>query len=243
MDSKRTFLNKFLNEEVYVEQPKGFIDPSSPNHVYKLKKALYVLKQVSIAWYERLTKFLTTNGYMIGDIDKTLFVKIEEVSFLEFDVSDELFVSIEQVNEFVKDDAEVFMILAFMKIEGKVVIIELPVVCDFLEVFLDDISDFPPEREVEFSIDLVPDISPMSMVPYRMSASELSELKKQLEELLERKVVWPSVSPWDAPVLLVKKKDGSMRLCVDDGQLDKVTIKNKYPLLRIDNLMSQLVEA
>lgn len=78
MDAKRTFLNKFLNEEVYVEQPKGFIDPSSPNHVYKLKKALYVLKQVSIAWYERLTKFLTTNGYMIGDIDKTLFVKIEE---------------------------------------------------------------------------------------------------------------------------------------------------------------------
>lgn len=165
------------------------------------------------------------------------------MSFLEFDVSDELFVSTEQVNEFVKDDAEVFMILAFMKIEGKVVIIELPVVCDFLEVFPDDISDFPLEREVEFSIDLVPGISPMSMVPYRMSASDLSELKRELEELLERKVVWPSVSLWDAPVLLVKKKDGSMRLCVDDGQLDKVTIKNKYPLLRIDNLMSQLVEA
>ncbi|CAJ2651824.1 unnamed protein product [Trifolium pratense] len=81
------------------------------------------------------------------------------------------------------------------------------------------------------------------MAPYRISASELNELKKQLEELLEKRFVRPSVSPWGAPVLLVKKKDGSMRLCIDYRQLNKVTIKNKYPLPRIDDLMDQLVGA
>jgi hypothetical protein len=81
------------------------------------------------------------------------------------------------------------------------------------------------------------------MAPYRMSASELGELKKQLEELLEKKCIRPSVSPWGAPVLLVKKKEGSMRLCIDYRQLNKVTIKNKYPLPRINDLMDQLVGA
>lgn len=101
----------------------------------------------------------------------------------------------------------------------------------------------PPEREFEFVIDLVPGTRPVSMAPYRMSASELAELKKQLEDLLEKKFVRPSVSPWGAPVLLVKKKEGSMRLCIDYRQLNKVTIKNKYPLRRIDDLMDQLVGA
>ncbi|MCI67173.1 RNA-directed DNA polymerase (Reverse transcriptase), partial [Trifolium medium] len=76
-----------------------------------------------------------------------------------------------------------------------------------------------------------------------MSAAELEKLKEQLEELLEKKFVRPSVSPWGAPVLLVKKKDGSMRLCIDYHQLNKATIKNKYPLPRIDDLMDQLVGA
>jgi len=78
-----------------------------------------------------------------------------------------------------------------------------------------EIPDVPPEREVEFSIDLVPGTKPVSMTPYRMSTSELAELKKQLEDLLEKKFVRPSVSPWGAPILLDKKKDGSMRLCID----------------------------
>jgi len=110
-------------------------------------------------------------------------------------------------------------------------------------VFPDDIIDLPPEREVEFAIDLVPGTSPISIAPYRMSASKLGELKKKLEELLEKQFITPSVSPWGAPVLLVKKKDGGMRLCVDYRQLNKVTIKNWYPLPRIDDLMDQLVGA
>ncbi|MCI59299.1 pol polyprotein, partial [Trifolium medium] len=86
----------------------------------------------------------------------------------------------------------------------------------------EDVSDVPPEREVEFTIDLVLGTSPISMAPYRMSASELNELKK----LLEKRFIRPSVSPWGTPVLLVKKKDESMRLCIDYRQLNKVTIKN-----------------
>lgn len=101
----------------------------------------------------------------------------------------------------------------------------------------------PPEREVEFSIDLVPGTKPVSMTPYRMSAFELAELKKQLQDLLDKKFVRPSVSPWGAPVLLFKKKDGSMRLCIDYRQLNKVTIKNRYSLPRIDDLVDQLVGA
>jgi len=89
----------------------------------------------------------------------------------------------------------------------------------------------------------VPGLSSISIAPYRMSASELGELKKQLEEFLEKQFIRPSVSPWGAPMLLVKKKDGSMRLCVDYQKLNKVTIKNRYPLSRIDDLMDQLVGA
>jgi len=96
----------------------------------------------------------------------------------------------------------------------------LQVVNEFPEVFPDEIPDVPPEREVEFSIDLVPGTKPVSMAPYRMSASELAEFKKQLEDLLDKKFVRPSVSPWGSPVLLVKKKDGSMRLCIDYRQLN-----------------------
>ncbi|XP_058775225.1 uncharacterized protein LOC131649481 [Vicia villosa] len=148
-----------------------------------------------------------------------------------------------QLRQLMQDEAQMFSLMASLSFENQVRIDELKVVREFPDVFPDEIPDVPPKREVEFAIDLVPGTRPVSMAPYRMSASELSELKKQLEELLEKKFVRPSVSPWGAPVLLVKKKDGSMRLCVDYRQLNKVTIKNKYPLPRIDDLMDQLVGA
>lgn len=116
-------------------------------------------------------------------------------------------------------------------------ITNLRVVYEFLEMFPDDISDLSPEREVEFAIHLVPGTSPILMAAYTMSASELNDLKKRLEDLLEKKFVRLSVSLWGAPMLLVKNKDCSMRLCVDYQQLNKVTIKNKYPLMRIEYLM------
>ena len=117
---------------------------------------------------------------------------------------------------------------------------QIPVVCEFPDVFPDDINEFPPNREVEFAIELVPGSGPISITPYRMSPLEMAELKAQLEDLLGKHFIRPSVSPWGAPVLLVKKKDGSMRLCVDYRQLNKITVKNKYPLPRIDDLMDQL---
>ncbi|MCI49446.1 cellular nucleic acid-binding protein, partial [Trifolium medium] len=90
-----------------------------------------------------------------------------------------------QVKESIKEQAELFAVFASLKLENKVKVEELPIVCEFPDVFPGDVSDVPPEREVEFSIDLVPGTGPISMAPYRMSASELKELKKQLEELLE----------------------------------------------------------
>ncbi|XP_050903116.1 uncharacterized protein LOC127115681, partial [Lathyrus oleraceus] len=148
-----------------------------------------------------------------------------------------------ELRKLMKEGAQMFSLMATLSVESKAKIEELLVVKEFPEVFPDEIPSVPPEREVEFTIDLVPGTRPISMAPYRMSASELYELKKQLEDLLEKKFIRPSVSPWGAPVLLVKKKDGSMRLCIDYRQLNKVTIKNKYPLPRIDDLMDQLVGA
>ncbi|XP_054820627.1 uncharacterized protein LOC129319541 [Prosopis cineraria] len=120
---------------------------------------------------------------------------------------------------------------------------KIRVVNKFLEIFSEEVSGLPLEREVKFSIDLVPGTEPILKAPYWMSPSELAELKNQLEELLEKGFIRLSVSLWGSPVLFVKKKDGSMRLCIDYRQLNKVTVKNKYPLPRIDDLLDQLVGA
>ena len=98
----------------------------------------------------------------------------------------------------------------------------------------------PPDRELEFAIDLVPGTAPLYKKYYRMPSSELVELKKQLHELLQKGYIRPSSSPWGSPAIFVDKKDGSLRMCVDYRQLNEVTIKNKYPLPRIDDLFDQL---
>ena len=81
---------------------------------------------------------------------------------------------------------------------------------DFLDIFLDELPELPPYREVDFEIETVPETTPISIAPYRMAPTELKELKKQLKELLEKGFIRPSISPWGAPVLFVKKKDRSM---------------------------------
>ena len=117
---------------------------------------------------------------------------------------------------------------------------DIPVVREYPDVFPDQLPGLPPKREVQFSIDLIPGAAPVSKTPYRMSTAELKELKEQLMELLERGFIRPSTSPWGAPVLFVRKKDGTLRLCIDYRQLNQLTIKNKYPLPRIDDLFDQL---
>ncbi|CAM8895837.1 unnamed protein product [Rhodiola kirilowii] len=116
----------------------------------------------------------------------------------------------------------------------------LRVVCKFLDVFPEELTSLPQKREVDFSINVYPGTTPVSISPYRMAPAKLKELKVQDEKLLEQGFIRPSTSPWGAPVLFVKKKDGSLRLCVDYRKLNQVTIKNKYPLPRIDDLFDQL---
>ena len=97
---------------------------------------------------------------------------------------------------------------------------------EFIDVFPEELLGIPPEREIEFGIDLLPDTQPISISPYRMAPAELKELKEQLKDLLEKGFIRPSISPWGAPVLFVRKKDGSLRMCIDYRQLNKVTVKN-----------------
>eukprot|EP00253_Pinus_taeda_P016078 PITA_16078 len=116
----------------------------------------------------------------------------------------------------------------------------IPVIQEFTDVFPEEILGLPPKRNIDFTIELVPGAAPVSRAPYRMSVPELTELKMQLQELLDKNYIRPSVSPWGAPVLFVKKKDGTFQMCIDYRQLNKLTIKNKYPLPRIDELFDQV---
>ncbi|GKB36783.1 putative reverse transcriptase domain-containing protein, partial [Tanacetum coccineum] len=117
---------------------------------------------------------------------------------------------------------------------------DVSVIRDFPEVFPDDLSGLPPPRQVEFRIDLVPGAAPVAQALYRLAPSEMKELSVQLQELLEKGFIRPSLSPWGDPVLFVKKKDGSFRMCINYHELNKLTIKNHYPLPRIDDLFDQL---
>nr|GFA20062.1 putative reverse transcriptase domain-containing protein [Tanacetum cinerariifolium] len=117
---------------------------------------------------------------------------------------------------------------------------DVPIVQDFPEVFPENLPCLPPARSVEFHIDLIPGASPMARVPCRLAPSEIKELSKQLQELSDKGFIRPSSSPWGAPVLFVKKKDGSFRMCIDYRELNKLTAKNRYPLPRIDDLFDQL---
>ncbi|GJW72988.1 putative reverse transcriptase domain-containing protein [Tanacetum coccineum] len=117
---------------------------------------------------------------------------------------------------------------------------DIPVVREFLEVFPEDLPGLPPVRQVEFQINLMPGAAPIARAPYRLAPSEMQELSNQLQELADRGFIRPSTSPWGAPVLFVKKKDGSFRMCIDYRELNKLTVKNRYPLPRIDDLFDQL---
>ncbi|GJV65511.1 putative reverse transcriptase domain-containing protein [Tanacetum coccineum] len=117
---------------------------------------------------------------------------------------------------------------------------DIPVVREFSEVFPKDLPGLPPICQVKFQIDLIPGATPVARAPYRLAPSEMQELSNQLQELVDRGFIRPSTSPWGAPVLFVKKKDGYFRMCIDYRELNKLTVKNRYPLPRIDDLFDQL---
>nr|GFB32219.1 putative reverse transcriptase domain-containing protein [Tanacetum cinerariifolium] len=116
----------------------------------------------------------------------------------------------------------------------------VPIVRDFFEVFSEDLPSLPPTRQVVFQIDFIPGAASVARAPYRLAPPEMKELSEQLKELSDKGFIRPSSSPWGAPILFVKKKDGSFRMCIDYRELNKLTVKNRYPLPRIDDLFDQL---
>ena len=125
----------------------------------------------------------------------------------------------------------------------KVHILIVRIVCEYPDVFPDVLPGMPPDRDIEFIIELIPGNGPIAQRPYSMNPSELAELKKQLDAMLKIGLIQPSASPWRSPVLFVDKKDGGNRLCTDYRKLNDVTIKNKYPLPKIEDLFDQLTGA
>jgi hypothetical protein len=117
---------------------------------------------------------------------------------------------------------------------------QIRVVCRYPDVFPDDLPGMPPDRDIEFIIELIPGTGPIAQRAYSMNAAELVELKKQIDDMLAKGLIRPSASPWRSPVLFVDKKDGANRLCTDYRKLNDVTIKNKYPLPKIEDLFDQL---
>ncbi|KAL9992436.1 putative nucleotidyltransferase, Ribonuclease H [Helianthus debilis subsp. tardiflorus] len=149
------------------------------------------------------------------------------------------FISVMKTASCIRKGSIVYLISIITNTKGKE-LKDIPVVSQFSDVFPEELPGLPPDREVEFRIHLLPGTAPIAKAPYRLAPAEMQELKKQLDELLEKGFIQPSSSPWGAPILFVKKKDGSMRMCIDYRELNKVTIKNRYPLPRIDDLFDQL---
>ncbi|XP_058185829.1 uncharacterized protein LOC131303055 [Rhododendron vialii] len=136
----------------------------------------------------------------------------------------------------------VYFLLASLTLDEDVSVRgELPfVVCDFLEMFPEELHSLHPKREVEFTIELLSGTAPTSVPPYRFAPTELRELKVQLQELTNLGFIRPSTFSWGAPTLFTQKNDGSLHLCIDYHKLNRVTVKNKYPMPRIDDLFDQL---
>ncbi|KAI3670385.1 hypothetical protein L1987_87976 [Smallanthus sonchifolius] len=142
--------------------------------------------------------------------------------------------------KYIRKKCMVFLAHVIQKEDKERRVEDIPIIREFPEVFPNDLPGLPPVREVKFRIDLVPGANPVAKAPYRLAPSELQELASQLQELADKGFIRPSHSPWGAPVLFVKKKDGSFRMCIDYRELNKLTIKNRYPLPRIDDLFDQL---
>nr|GEX88303.1 hypothetical protein [Tanacetum cinerariifolium] len=162
--------------------------------------------------------------------NKTLMVKSDSsVSRLKV-------ISCIKARKYIEKGSQLFIAQVTEKEPVKKQLQDVPVICNFPAVFPDDLPRVPPPRQVEFKNELIPGAAPVAHAPYRLAPSKLKELSDQLKELFEKRFIRPSSSPWGASVLSVKKKDGSFRMCIDYRELNKLTVKNWYPLLRIDDL-------
>ena len=145
-------------------------------------------------------------------------------------------ISAMEARRFLRKGCEAFLALILDSKREQVNFKNIPVIREFPDVFPEELPGVPPEREVDLSIEVVQGTTPILRAPYRMAPTKLKELKTQLQELLDKGFIRPSVSPWGELVLFVKKKDGTLRMCIDYWQINKVTVKNKYPLPRIEDL-------
>nr|GEW48384.1 hypothetical protein [Tanacetum cinerariifolium] len=166
--------------------------------------------------------------------NKTLVVKSDSsVSRLKV-------ISCIKARKYIERGSQLFIAQVTKKEPAKKQLQDVLVICNFPDVFPDDLPGLPPPRQVEFKIKLIPSAAPVARAPYRLAPSELKELSDQLKELFEKGFIRLSSSPWGAPVLFVKKKDRSFRMRIDYQELNKLTIKNRYPLPRTDDLFDQL---
>ena len=148
-----------------------------------------------------------------------------------------------EARRFLIKGCEAFLALILGSKSEQVNFENIPVIGEFPDVFPKELPGVPPEREVDLSIEVVKGTTPISRAPYRMAPTELKDLKTQLHELLDKGFIRPNVSPWGASVLFVKMKDDTLRMCIDYRKINKVIVKNKYPLLIIEDLFDQLKEA
>ena len=149
-------------------------------------------------------------------------------------------ISVMQARRLLRKGCEAFLALVLDSKRGQIELENILVVKDFSDVFPKELPGIPPIREVDLSIEILLGTTPTYGAPYRMASTELKELKIQLQELFDKGFIRPNVSPWGAPVLFLKKKDGTLRMCIDYQQIKKVTVKNKYPLTRIKYPFDQL---
>ncbi|KAL0298737.1 UNVERIFIED_CONTAM: Retrovirus-related Pol polyprotein from transposon [Sesamum radiatum] len=229
--------NDVISSTILLFDVEGYIliDPSSTHSYISSELASKIPGKNSLLGYNLMVYLPVGGGVVVNSVRKGSLVRIGDVNLpVDLVVMDlkkfDVILGMDWLAQPHVKDAE--------KVSPTVE--EIPVVRDFPEVFPDHLSGLPPHREVDFTIETLSGVAPISIAPYRMAPVELHEFKKQLEELVKKGFVRPSTSPWGAPVLFVKKKDGSMRLCVDYRQLNRVTVKNKYLLPRIDDLLDQL---
>ena len=149
-------------------------------------------------------------------------------------------ISAMQARRLLRKGCEAFLALVLDYKRGQIELENILVVKDFSAVFPKELPGIPPVREVDLSIEILLGTTPTYGTPYRMASTELKELKIQLQELFDKGFIRPNVSPWGAPVLFLKKKDGTLWMCIDYQQINKVTVKNKYPLPRIKDPFDQL---
>jgi hypothetical protein len=204
-------------------------------------KQLVIATPLSLAWRLFRTNLIVLEGQGIDVILRMGWMKRYK-TVLDIAARTVHLESPTHGNIVLKPPSPIFIALALhhtaaLNLEG------IPVACEFPDVFPEDLPGIHPDQDVEFVIELQPGTAPISRRPYKMTPKELAKLKVQLNELLDKGYICPSSSPCGCPALFVKKKDQSLRLCVDYRPLNAVTIKNKYPLPRIDILFDQLAGA